>query len=59
MSSQDPQSEPTDAGPSGLSVARVVKFTLAALVLGVVALIVAAVLNPDPAALPVDYGGFD
>ena len=59
MSSQDPQIEPDGVRPGGFNAARVVKLTQAALVLGVLALIVAAVLNPDPAALPVDYGGFD
>lgn len=43
----------------GGSAARIVKFTLVAFALSAAALIVAAALNPDPAALPVDYGGFD
>ncbi|MDH3686079.1 MAG: hypothetical protein OEP95_07625 [Myxococcales bacterium] len=43
----------------GVRPVRVVKILLLLFVLSVGALLTVAVLNPEPEALRVDYGGFD
>ncbi|MGI9432373.1 MAG: hypothetical protein ACR2PQ_09180 [Myxococcota bacterium] len=51
------QGEP--AAKPGVRPVRVVKILLVLFVLSVGALVTVAVLNPEPEALRVDYGGFD
>jgi len=52
------EEEPKQSGGPGLSLARLAKFALVALALGIAALVAVALLNPQPEKHRVDYGGF-